>query len=180
MSAYKFRVLLDTENNEEIFRDITINKADTFETLYNAVIASFNFEGNQMASFYMSNDNWDKGFEITLLDMSLDDDMLEPVAIMSEQKIGDFVKESGQKVILVHDFVRMWIFLIELIEVVKETVDKPKVTLSVGMAPPEDSRMMNLDDIFGEDSDDEYDNEYDEDFEDDSDDDYGSYNDEDY
>lgn len=180
MSAYKFRVLLDTENNEEIFRDIVINKTDTFEVFYNAVIASFNFEGNQMASFYMSNDNWDKGFEITLLDMSLDDDMIEPVAIMSEQKIVDFIKESAQKMMLVYDFARMWIFLVELIEIVEEKVDQPKVALSIGMAPPEDSRGMDLDDEFGdftEDSDDDFMDDYDEE---DSFDDYGNYDDEDY
>lgn len=183
MSAYKFRVLLDSEKNEEIFRDIVINKEDTFETFYNAVIASFNFEGNQMASFYMSNDNWDKGFEITLMDMSYEDEVAEPTVIMSEQKLSDFIKEADQKLILVHDFMRMWIFLIELIELVKEPIEQPKVALAVGIAPPEDSKMMDLDDEFGDDDsyEDEFEDEFDNDFEDGYDeDDYGNYDEYDY
>lgn len=184
MSGLKFRVLLDSEKNEEIFRDIVISKDDTFEQFYKAIIAAYRFEGDQMASFYMSNDSWDKGFEITLMDMSFDDDMVEPCAIMSEQKLSDFVKEPDQKIILVYDFMRMWIFLIELIDIVKEPVDEPKVTLSVGIAPPEDSKMMNLDDDFDEDFDGDYSDEDDEfgnEFEDGYDeDDYGNYDEYDY
>jgi hypothetical protein len=183
MSGFKFRVLLDSEKNEEIFRDIVIDKEATFETFYKAIIAAYRFEGNQMASFYMSNDSWDKGFEITLMDMSFDEDMIEPCAIMSEQKLVDFVKEADQKIILVHDFMRMWIFLIELIEIVKGDINEPQVALSVGIAPPEDSKMMNLDDDFDEDFEGEYDedDEFGGEFEDDYDeDDYNSYDEYDY
>ncbi len=56
MSALKFRVLLDTEQDSEIFRDILIDENDNFESLYQAIISSFRFQGDQMASFYMSND----------------------------------------------------------------------------------------------------------------------------
>jgi hypothetical protein len=45
-----------------------------------------------------------------------------------------------QKVILVYDFMRMWIFLIELVERVDQKVTAPEVLLAIGMAPPEDSR----------------------------------------
>ena len=40
MAGLKFRVLLDTENNTEIFRDILINDTDNFESLYKAIISS--------------------------------------------------------------------------------------------------------------------------------------------
>lgn len=186
MSGYKFRVLLDSEKKEEVFRDIVIDRNDTFERFYKAIIASFNFEGNQLASFYMSNDEWDKGFEITLMDMSFDEDMIEPCAVMSEQKLVDFVKEADQKIILVHDFARMWIFLIELIDIVKEDITEPMVALSMGMAPPEDSKMMDLSEDFDEDFDGGFEDDYDDDefgseFEDGyNEDDYGNYDEYDY
>ena len=69
MGALKFRVLLDTDQDAEIFRDILVDENDNFESLYQAIIASFRFEGDQMASFYMSNDDWYKGHEISLVDM---------------------------------------------------------------------------------------------------------------
>lgn len=177
MAALKFRVLLDTEQESEIFRDILIDENENFESLYQAIISAFRFEGNQMASFYMSNDEWDKGHEISLMDMNYGDEAIdEKASIMSSAVLRDFMYESDQKVILVYDFMRMWIFLIELIDRVDKTVNKPEVLLSVGMAPPEDSRMANFDedeeeedyhsfedededddDIFGDDFEDGYD-----------------------
>lgn len=141
MAGLKFRVLLDTENNTEIFRDILINDTDNFETLYKAIISSFRFQGDQMASFYVSNDSWDKGHEISLMDMTYDDDSVDsPAAVMKDATIKDFLEEPDQKFILVYDFMRMWIFLIELIGYEKDGPAAPQVAFSVGMAPPEDSR----------------------------------------
>ena len=54
--------------------------------------------------------------------------------------IKDFLEEPDQKFILVYDFMRMWIFLIELIGYEKEGPESPQMLLAVGMAPPEDSR----------------------------------------
>lgn len=184
MSALKFRVLLDTEKDTEIFRDILISEDADFETFYTAIINAFRFEGNQMASFYVSNENWDKGHEISLMDMSYGDEASEEiVSNMADSRLADFIEAADQKFILVYDFMRMWIFLIELIERTGEEVSEPVVAMSVGMAPPEDSKMMDLndeeeegfdldeedDDIFGSEFEDGYD-----------DDDYSGYNEYDY
>lgn len=159
MAGLKFRVLLDSESNSEVFRDILIKDTDNFESLYKAVISSFNFQGDQMASFYVSNDSWDKGHEISLMDMTYDDDSIDsPAAVMKDAIIKDFLEEPDQKFILVYDFMRMWIFLLELIGYDKEGPEKPEVLLAVGMAPPEDSRLANdNEDLFMGELDDEED-----------------------
>jgi len=174
MAGLKFRVLLDSEKDAEIFRDILIRDTDHFESFYNAIIRSFRFEGDQMASFYVSNDQWDKGHEISLMDMTYDDDSVDsPAAVMKNAVIKDFLEEPDQKFILVYDFMRMWIFLIELIGYEKEGPESPKVVLSVGMAPPEDSRSAGENeqlfngDIEQEDEDEFGFNEFDDDIEDD-------------
>ncbi|MES2589159.1 MAG: hypothetical protein V4622_09270 [Bacteroidota bacterium] len=181
MSALKFRVLLDTEQESEIFRDILIDENDNFESLYHAIISSFRFEGDQMASFYMSNEDWDKGHEISLMDMNYGDESIDEVAsVMSSAILRDFMHEADQKVILVYDFMRMWIFLIELLEKNDSIVKTPEVILSIGMAPPEDSRIANLND---DDDDDLYSDEFDDEEDDDNPfgDDYeDGYSDEDY
>ena len=74
MAGLKFRVLLDSKDKAEVFRDILIRDNDNFESFYQAILNSYHFENNQMASFYMSNDQWDKGHEINLMDMSYGDD----------------------------------------------------------------------------------------------------------
>jgi hypothetical protein len=174
MAGLKFRVLLDSEKDAEIFRDILIRDTDHFESFYNAIVRSFRFEGDQMASFYVSNDQWDKGHEISLMDMTYDDDSVDsPAAVMKNAVIKDFLEEPDQKFILVYDFMRMWIFLIELIGYEKEGPENPEVILSVGMAPPEDSRSaVENEQLFNGDTDEEDEdefgfNEFDDDLEDD-------------
>jgi hypothetical protein len=168
MSAYKFRVLLDSEKDEEIFRDVVIDTHANFETFYRAILNAFDFKTEQMASFYMSNEDWDKGDEITLMDVS-DDDI--PMELMANVELGEKMEEANQKLILVHDFMKMWIFLIELQELVKEEVAEPYVALAVGKAPDENDKsedfMMDV----------EY---LDEDGEDDLFDDYEGFDEEDF
>ena len=53
---YRFRVILDHKNKEDIFRDVEIRKTDTFEDLHNVITQSFGFDGSEMASFYLCND----------------------------------------------------------------------------------------------------------------------------
>jgi hypothetical protein len=157
MSAYKFRVLLDSSKDEEIFRDIVISKNDSFERFYRTILKSFDFSNEEMASFYMSNDDWDKGHEITLMDMSFGDEDND-AAIMSSARLKDEVLVAGQKIILVHDFLKMWIFLIELQQEIEEVVDSPYVALSIGISPDENSKrddiVMETD--FIEDEEDDY------------------------
>ena len=174
MSSYKFRVLLDSEKDEEIFRDIQIEDTANFETLYRTILQSFNFEGQEIGSFFLSNDDWDKGHEISLMDMRYSDDDPDSPSVMSEAILKDYMEFSDQKIILVYDFLRMWIFLLELIEILPDVSGEPKVLLSVGLAPPEDSKIVQEDGFEGdfEEFDEEYD-EFGDDFED-------GYNDEDF
>ena len=141
MAGLKFRVLLDTSDSNEIFRDILIDATADFETFYRAILDAYHFSGDQMASFYMSNETWDKGHEISIFDMAFgeDPDQIMP-SVMKTSFLADYVQNEDQKIILVHDFIRMWIFLIELIEVQEEGPENPKVALSVGNAPAETSK----------------------------------------
>ncbi len=182
MAGLKFRVLLDTESDNEIFRDILIDDQDNFESFYKSIIKAFNFSGNEMASFYVSNDSWDKGFEISLMDLSYEDDDIDaPASIMKNATIKNYLEEPDQKYILVYDFMRMWIFLIELIGYEKEGPQIPQLLLSVGVAPPEDSKSAeDNENMFVGDIDDEDEYGYD-DFDDDYDDeDLGGYDEYDY
>ena len=148
MAGLKFRVLLDSNDKNEVFRDILISDQDNFENFYKAILSAYHFSDDQMASFYMSNENWDKGFEISLFDMSFGEsqDQILP-GVMNTSIIRDFIQESDQKIILVHDFLRMWIFLIELIGYDETTPEAPKLVLSVGNAPAEESKPTENQDL---------------------------------
>lgn len=149
MPGLKFRVLLDSDHKDEVFRDIVLSDENNFESFYKAIMNAFDFKGDQMASFYVSNDEWDKGHEINLMDMSYDDDALDaPANVMSKAILKDFVDEPDQKFILVYDFMRMWIFLIELIGYEEENTSEARMVLEVGNAPKENSKEALEEDFF--------------------------------
>ena len=132
---YRFRAILDHDNKEDIFRDIEIRKTDTFEDLFNVLTQSFGFDGSEMASFYISDDQWQQGQEIALFDMGENED----IRLMNETIIEDIVDEDQTKLIFVYDFLNMWTFLVELGEIVEETqgTDYPNLMFVCGQVPSE-------------------------------------------
>ena len=132
---YRFRAILDHENKEDIFRDIEIRKTDTFEDLHNVLTQSFGFDGSEMASFYVSNDDWHQGQEIALFDMGQNED----IKMMNETIIEDVLDEDNTKLIYIYDFLNMWTFLVELGEIVEEAqgTDYPNLLFVCGQVPSE-------------------------------------------
>ncbi len=137
VNLFKFRVIMDTE--EDVFRDIEIETESNFDSLHKALLDAFDFEQGEMASFYLSDEEWSKGLEISLMDMGgVDEDSLS----MSTTLLSDMVMKPGDKILYVYDFMRMWIFYIELIEVKKDKPSTiyPRVALAFGDAPSQDSK----------------------------------------
>lgn len=132
---YRFRAILDHDSKEDIFRDIEIRKTDTFEDLFNVLTQSFGFDGSEMASFYVSDDQWQQGQEIALFDMGENED----IQLMNETIIEDIVDEDQTKLIFVYDFLNMWTFLVELGEIVEEAqgTDYPNLMFVCGQVPSE-------------------------------------------
>ena len=126
MKEYKFRVLIDTLEEENAFRDIVVDSSSTFEVLNNMIVQAFKFKGDQVASFYLSNDEWDKGQEIGLMDMTGESADFLP---MRDTLIREKVEELNQKLLYVYDFLSMWCFFIELVQIKELSVIK---NLSLG------------------------------------------------
>ena len=112
---YRFRVVLDNDTDEDVFRDIEIRETDTLEDLHNCISQSFGFDGVEISSFYISDDDWNEGEEITMFDTE------EPgVRNMASTLINEVVHEAQTKLIYVYDFLYMWTFFVELAEIVEE------------------------------------------------------------
>ena len=131
---YRFRVILDNDTEEDIFRDLEIRETDTLEDLHNIITQSFGFDGTEMASFYISDDQWNQGEEISLFDMS---ESGNEVRLMNETALDDTVHEAQTKLIYVYDFLNMWTFFVELAEIAEEndTVDYPNLMFVQGQVP---------------------------------------------
>ena len=131
---YRFRVILDNDTEEDIFRDLEIRETDTLEDLHNIITQSFGFDGLEMASFYISNDAWEQGEEISMFDISEGNGS---VRLMNETVLKDVVHEAQTKLIYVYDFLNMWTFFVELAEIVDETKghDYPNLMFVHGQIP---------------------------------------------
>ncbi len=129
---YRFRIILDTE--EDVFRDIEIEQDATLEQFHNVITQSFGFDGTEMASFYISDDQWTQGEEISLFDMSEGN---QPVRLMNETTLIDVVNEASPKLIYIYDFLSMWTFLVELAEIseYENGMEYPNVMFVHGQIP---------------------------------------------
>jgi len=130
--AYKIRVILDVE--KDVFRDIIVNESINLEELHFTIAKSFGFKGQEMASFYLTDDSWEQGEEIPLFDMSEDENSFA----MSNCLTSTILKKVGDKLIYIYDFFSMWTFFIELSEIIDNPEeDLPVIALSFGNTPDE-------------------------------------------
>ena len=151
--VYKLRIILDTE--QDVIREIAINKNISLEDLHNAITNAFGFDGLEMASFYMTDNNWNQGAEIPLFDMSENGDAVT----MQHFIIGDVIDHEKTKLIYVYDFFSMWSFFIELVDVVDNISESelPALLFTLGIipdvAPEKEFKSEALDNVIESDGD---------------------------
>ncbi len=134
MAILKFRAYL--EEDDSVYRDITIKHTQTFSELHFAILKAYEFDNKHQATFYRSNDNWLRGREISL-EKYEKEYKAEPL-IMSATSIGSEIRDTNQKFIYVYDFTKQWTFLVELINVSKEEnpkIEYPHITRKEGIGP---------------------------------------------
>jgi len=141
MAAYRFKVFL--EDNEDVFRDIDIKAAQNFEELHTSIQEAFKFDAKHSASFFVSDDYWRKGQEITLRkeDLPLDEEEIrknvDPKKLMKDVKIAKYIEQPHQRFVYVFDPEAQWTFFLEMIKIVEvnNRVDYPAIVKSVGTPP---------------------------------------------
>ena len=106
---YRFRIILDVK--EDVLRDIEIEETATFEDLHLAITQAFGFLGNEMASFYRSDQEWTQGEEMPLEAM---DPSQESCGV---QALNSVISTDQHHLIYVYDFLNLWTFFVELMEV---------------------------------------------------------------
>ena len=134
MAILKFRVYF--EEDESVYRDVAIRHSQNFFDLHEAILRAYEFDNKHKATFYRSNDHWQKGREISL--EVYEKEYKAPPLIMKETHIGSEIREPNQRFVYVYDFNKNWSFLVELINVSKEENPKlsyPAMVRSEGIPP---------------------------------------------
>jgi hypothetical protein len=122
MAILKFRAYF--EEDDSVYRDVVIRHSQSFFDLHEAILKGYEFDGKHDATFYRSNDHWQRGREISL--QKYEKPYKAPPLLMKETTIGSEIKDTNQKFIYVYDFNKNWTFLVELINVSKE--ENPRMT----------------------------------------------------
>ncbi len=134
MAILKFRIYF--EEDESVYRDIAIRHTQNFYHLHEAILKSYEFDNKHKATFYRSNDHWQKGREITL--EKYEKDYKAPPLLMQETVISTEISNPNQRFIYLYDFNKNWTFLVELINISKEenpTLSYPCTARTEGIAP---------------------------------------------
>lgn len=134
MAILKFRVYF--EEDDSVYRDVAVKHTQSFVDLHTIILKAYEFDNKHAATFFRSNDNWQRGREISL--QQYDRPYKVAPLLMAETTIGSEIRDPNQKFIYVYDFVKNWSFLVELINVSKEEsakLDYPVLVKSEGIAP---------------------------------------------
>jgi hypothetical protein len=134
MPVLKFRVYW--EEDESVYRDIAIKPNQSFLQFHQSILQAFEFDSKHKATFFRSNDNWQRGREI-ILEKDTSPRKAEPL-LMADTPIAAAVKDPNQKFIYLYDFAKSWTFLVELIGISKDENSKityPYCVRKEGLAP---------------------------------------------
>ena len=130
--VYKFTMLSDEVDN--FVRVITIDSEAKFFELHNAILDSVNYEKNQMTSFFICSDNWEKEQEVTLVEM--DSSSEYDNLVMENTTLEELLSEENQKLLYVFDMMSDRVFFMELTEIIPlKNLDKAKCISKEGDAP---------------------------------------------
>jgi len=134
MAILKFRVYF--EEDDSVYRDVAVRHTQSFLQLHQVILKAYEFDNKHQATFFRSNDHWQRGREISL--EKYDRPYKAEPLLMEATTIGSEIRDPNQKFIYVYDFVKNWSFLVELINVSKEAdakMDYPAVVKTEGIAP---------------------------------------------
>lgn len=138
---FKFTIISDEIDN--FLRVIEIDSEATFLDLHTAILDAVDYEKNQLTSFFICNDDWEKEQEITLIEMesSSEYDNL----VMEDTVLDELLIDEKQKLLYVFDIISERAFFIELTEMIPgKDLDEATCTVSKGKAP---KQMEEQDDV---------------------------------
>ncbi len=129
-----YKLTFSCEEGDPNFRRVFEADADaTFLDLHNAILKSVDYPDDQMTSFYMCNDDWEKGQEVTLVEM--DSNFEYDNMVMNDTRLSDLLEEQGQRLIYVFDPMFERYFFGSLKEIKAGSMNGVECVESKGKAP---------------------------------------------
>lgn len=125
-------------------REIKIDADAKFLELHKLILSSCGYKDDQMTSFVICENGWEKGQEITLEDMG--NDMDEDSFIMADTELSEFLEDEKQHLLYTFDPLADRVFFIELSSIeTGKSMSEGKVTRSFGEPPVQ---TLDFDEMF--------------------------------
>ena len=138
-----YRFTLISDETEDFVREIQIDPEATFYDFHEAILKSVGYTDDQMTSFFICDDDWEREKEVTLEEM--DDNPEMDSWVMKDTRISDLVEEEKQKLLYVFDYMTERSFFIELSEIITgKHMKGAKCTKTQGEAP---KQLMDFDEF---------------------------------
>jgi hypothetical protein len=117
-------------------REVEMNTEASFLDLHEIIVKSVGYSPEQMTSFFICDDDWNRKTEITLVDMDTSSE--EDIYIMEDTRLEELLEDEGQKLLYVFDYMTERAFFIELREIIPgKTLKEPLCRRSEGLPPPQ-------------------------------------------
>ena len=91
----------------------------------------------ELASFFICDGKWNRKKEITLVDMSDEDDEANAPLVMNQCKLAESIDDPHQKMIYVYDFLNFYEFNVELLKIIPtdKKIRYPRCVRKSGIIP---------------------------------------------
>lgn len=135
-----YRLIMLSDENDFFRREIKIDSEASFLELNDHILASVGYNKNELTTFYICDEEWNKEQEITLMDMGMGSEY--DTYLMESTKLEELLESKGQHLLFIFDMLSERGFFLELAEIIPGlSLDKPKTTLSEGQAPQQQSSL---------------------------------------
>lgn len=111
---YRFTIVSDEV--DDFVREIKIDSDATFYDFHKAILEATGYKDDQVTSFFICDENWEKEKEVTLEDMNTRSD--EDSWVMVETRLSDLLEDEKQRLLYVFDPLADRVFFIELTEII--------------------------------------------------------------
>ncbi len=159
--TFTFNIL--SGEKEDFFLQIEIDSNSSFLELHKIIQSELNYDVSQMATIFLTNEDWEKEIEISQVDMNLENNDDSEILLMEDTIIGEMLMQKKDKLIYVFDLFNDRALFIELFDTNKKKIKKAKSLQNKGAAPEqiifsEDILVENIsdDDYLDDDFDDEF------------------------
>lgn len=130
--VYKFCIVSDEVENFKL--EILIDSEDTFLRLRNTILESVGYTKDQIESFFICSEDWEKEKEVTLIEMDTDSD--EDVWLMDDTPLSELIEDEGQRLVFMYDYITERCFYMEMKEIITgKNLRDPLCQRKEGKAP---------------------------------------------